>query len=362
MTRFPLESAHGGAEVQTMSLVKGLGVHGHAVAFLGSCPVLLEEMRAARLPSAELYIGPPPVTKWGAVSFLWRRRRMQKALIHALDQFSDLSAIVMLSLSEKLLLTEEAFNRGIRVLWVEHDRVGPWLTRSPYLRELRRLSSMALTVPVSELSREIYIALGWDPELVIAIPNGVDTERLGNQRKADARSSSKLLRLGCVARLTRDKGVDVLIDAVATIPEVSLEIIGEGREEATLRKLIRTSGAEDRITLRPTVPSIASFYISLDALILPSREHDPFGLVAAEAMSLGVPVIVTTACGIAGSLADGEDAIIVEPDSQGALQQGIRRLLDPSVRAAIGTRGKATVESLFSLEKMVERYEDVLAL
>src|SRR5262245_15941040 len=69
-TRFPLESRMGGAEVQTLVLMKGLRDRGHDVMFLGSCHVLLEETGKLRIENKKLKIGPPPVTKWHVVNFL----------------------------------------------------------------------------------------------------------------------------------------------------------------------------------------------------------------------------------------------------------------------------------------------------
>ena len=59
-TRFPLESAYGGAEVQTLSLMKGLRDRGHAIAFAGSCKTLLRLCREEGFPVIELRIGPRP--------------------------------------------------------------------------------------------------------------------------------------------------------------------------------------------------------------------------------------------------------------------------------------------------------------
>src|SRR3989344_897195 len=172
-TRFPFESRYGGAEVQTISLMKGLRDHGHAVAFTGSCPTLRRLCREENFPVVELDIGPPPVSKWTELSFLWRKQKMQQQLETLLEQFQSLDAICVLSLTEKILLTEAAVKRGTKVLWIEHDRIGPWLTKNPWLKILKQLSSKVTTVGVSKLSRDLYIGLGWDSARTIAIPNWV---------------------------------------------------------------------------------------------------------------------------------------------------------------------------------------------
>ena len=279
----------------------------------------------------------------------------------------------MLSLSEKLLLTEFAVKNGIKVFWIEHDRVGPWLTKNPWLSRLRTLSASAMTICVSELSRKIYIDLGWDPEKTVAIPNGIDVERFLPPPPAPPPSLPAArvekveggLRLGCVCRLSHEKGVDVLIQAVSGLPEVDLTIVGTGSDEGYLRKLIEQIHASEmldreRIRIISYIDDLGEFYRSIDALVLPSRDNDPFGLVAAEAMACGTPVIVTDQCGIAGHLRDGQDAIVCRADSDLALREAITRLMDASLRSRLSENGRATVKRAFSLSLMIDGYAALL--
>ncbi|MDD5623824.1 MAG: glycosyltransferase family 4 protein [Candidatus Peribacteraceae bacterium] len=360
-TRFPLESRYGGAEVQTLSLMQGLRSRGHAVAFLGSCPTLLDLCRKEGLPAAELSIGVPPVTKWGVALFFLRKKQMERKLAAALAELSDLKAICMLSLSEKLLLTPLARAHGIRILWIEHDGVGRWLTKNPWLPRLRELSQDVTTVVVSDLSRDLYLALGWDPAHVVSIPNGIDAERLVPTPYALSPTPQRTnLRLGCIARLTEDKGVDVLIDAVSDLPEVTLTIVGRGREEGYLHKIVFERRLSDRVSFVQDIPDIGTFYRSLDLFVLPSRTHDPFGLAAAEAMLLGIPAIVTDACGIARHVAAGKEALVVRADDAGALRDAIRSLFPREQRLALGHAGKCAALEKFTLERMTNAYEALL--
>ncbi|MDD5042003.1 MAG: glycosyltransferase family 4 protein [Candidatus Peribacteraceae bacterium] len=369
-TRFPLESRFGGAEVQTMSLLRGLRARKHAVAFLGSCETLLKLCWDEGILAAELSIGDPPVTRWSAVSFLWRKKRMQQQLCNAVQEFGPVDAIVMLSLTEKLLLTPFARERGIRVYWMEHDGVGRWLTKNPWLPRLKELARFVITITVSEMSRDLYRKLGWPAERVVAIPNGVDLRRCelpttGDQLPTQQDSGNSLghtsiLRIGTIARLTEDKGVDVLIEAVTDLPQVSLTIIGEGPEEGYLRKLMDERRLLDRVRIRPSVDDLGTFYASLDAFVLPSRSHDPFGLVAAEAMMLGIPTIVTDQCGIAGHLQAGQEALVVAADSAEELKSAIREMEQHDRRTALAHTGKRAARERFSLERMVDAYEKIL--
>lgn len=279
----------------------------------------------------------------------------------------------MLSLSEKLLLTDWAVAQGIKVFWVEHDRIGNWLRRNPWLKELLRLSTKVTTVCVSELSRKMYIELGFDASKVVAIANGIDMKRLeargqGSVNKIHSDHSSLTthhsLRLGCIARLSEEKGVDVLVAAMRSVPGATLQIVGTGRDEGYIRKLIAELAEHEsmqRIELRPSVESLADFYAGIDVLILPSRDHDPFGMVAAEAMMLGVPVIVTDACGIAGYLHAGENSEIAEADSIASLVQAIKKMEDGDHRLRLGKAGQLLAQKEFGIEKMVDRFEELLA-
>ena len=184
-TRFPLESSlNGGLENQTMCLMAELKKRGHEVEFLGSCRALIKRTEELRIKNYELRIGPPPVTKWSAASFLWRRKTMQKRLIQTLIKLtahsSQLTAIFMLSLSEKILLTDFAAKNGIKVFWIEHDRIGNWLKWNPWLKALKKASENATIICVSDLSKRLYEGLGFDPQRIVVIPNGVSIPRISS--------------------------------------------------------------------------------------------------------------------------------------------------------------------------------------
>jgi glycosyltransferase involved in cell wall biosynthesis len=264
----------------------------------------------------------------------------------------------LLSLSEKLLLTDACANRRMRVLWIEHDRVGRWLERNPWLGMLKRTARWATIVTVSHLSKRIYEWLGFDPDGIIAIPNGIETARLRLQEKP---KPNPHLRLGCIARLSPEKGVDVLLRALALVPEVSLELIGQGPQEASLRALAGSLGIAGRVTFITQHVDVREVYARIDALALPSNDHDPFGLAAGEAMMLGLPVIVTNACGIADYLGDNEDALVVPAGSAEALAAAITALQDAGTRERLGAAAQDTAEREFSVDAMIEAYEEALS-
>lgn len=364
-TRFPLESAQGGAEVQTVSLMKGLREKGHRVAFLGSCPVLTDwAVREGALAVRALDIGPPPVTKWSAIRFFWSRVWMRHALTRAFDaggpDGKPWDAVCMLSMTEKLLLTEHALAAGARVLWIEHDHIGRWFTHNPWMPRLARLSKRVHTITVSDASRYHYLHAGWPRERVIAIPNGIDADRIGPPKLNAQQCHPEYMHIGCVARLTKDKGVHILIEAMSALPDMRLSIVGSGRDSKMIKAAIQRSSARANIRILPMMDSIGDFYRSIDALVLPSIGHDPFGMVAAEAMFVGVPVIVTDACGIAGYLRSGTDAIVIHPNNAESLAEALQMLRSAHLRETIAAAARQTAHERFSADAMIRRYEEML--
>lgn len=346
-TRFPLESLFGGAEVQTLSLMKSLIARGHSVSFAGSCPVLSAESAKIGVDTSTVHIGKPPVTKWNALSFLWRKRAMKKALEQMLENYTDTPDVLcMLSLSEKILLTPFALKKGIKVLWIEHDSVGRWLQGNPWLSTIRKLSSSVTTICVSELSAGMYRTMGY--ENVHCIPNGVEPPAY-----TASVSNTTAITIGCIARLSPEKGVHVLRDAVQHLPNVTLIINGRGAQKIE---------ESPNIQIINRVHDIDDIYKKIDVLVLPSIENDPFGLVVAEAMLRNIPTICTTACGISKYIKSGENGLVVKAGSEVSLRDAIEILQDPETRDRIAASGKLLAETHFTVERMVDQYEELFSV
>lgn len=360
-TRFPLESAkRGGAENQTISLIQGLIKRGHEVSFLGSCTALLEALQEIDVPVVPLDIGEPPVSKKHVLTFFFRKKRMRSKMKNYLKSLQEKPDVIcMLSLSEKILLTPWALKKGMRVVWIEHDPVGSWLTLNPWRLQLMRLSKRVQTITVSDFSKRRYVSLGFPVQNIKAIPNGVP-EPKQTFTPSSALNTKNTFYIGCIARLAEEKGVDVLMRSVADLPNVHLHILGKGPEERELHDLAQSLQLHRRVKMTDWIDDIEEFFASIHMLALPSRTIDPFGLAAAEAMIRGIPVIVTDRCGISDYLTHKKDAFIVPAGNTSELRHAIWALSDPHIRANMGREGKKTAESAFSLERMIERYEEIL--
>jgi glycosyltransferase involved in cell wall biosynthesis len=145
----------------------------------------------------------------------------------------------------------------------------------------------------------------------------------------------------CAGRLAPRKGIDLLIEAVAihrreTGP-CTLWIIGDGPEREHLAELARMLGVEDSVAFLGTVdPSALKGALELcDALVFPTLQ-DLVGRVVVEALTVGVPVVVSPLTGAAGTVVrDGVNGLIVDPRDPRELARALARLAEPPTRLAL---------------------------
>ena len=355
ITRFPYESAtggYGGVETQTIDLVQHWVSLGHEVTFVGSDPVLLR----ALTPWAKTIACPGQaiVTAARVVASSWEQFTWPPRVLKIInEQHPDL--VVMLSFNEKIWLTNQ-LAPTTPVWWIEHERVGRWLTHNPWRKRYLAASANAEVITVSPLQAQQFHQLGIRHTHVI--PNGVALPPPRPPRQFTNRHP----RLGIVGRLTTEKGVDLAIKCLLHLlmewPQTTLDIIGTGREEHNLQELV------EQLNLRPHVhwlgalppDKIAEYYLEWDVLIAPARQLDTFGLVVAEGLSYGLPVVVSHQYGISGYLTDGEDAILINPTEQD-LKQGIGKAYAHRQTLSVGAQQTA---QRFTKEEMYRRYDTSL--
>jgi glycosyltransferase involved in cell wall biosynthesis len=167
--------------------------------------------------------------------------------------------------------------------------------------------------------------------------------------------------IGFVARLVEEKGVWVLLDALAGLPgEWRLHVIGSGPLGRPARRRAQQLGIADRITWEPSVPSleVAQRLRTFAVLVQPSltRRHwkEQFGRALVEAMACGVAVVGSTS----GEIGDviGDAGLLTPEGDVVCLRDALARLLgDPSLRRDLGQRGRERVVGLYTHERIAEQ-------
>jgi glycosyltransferase involved in cell wall biosynthesis len=192
------------------------------------------------------------------------------------------------------------------------------------------------------------------------VPNGVPLLQRPSAR-ADGGEAPPVA--GSLGRLVREKGFDVLLEALELVardrPGIRLRLGGEGPERAALEARAR----DLPVSLLGEVTDTASFLAGLDVFCLSSR-REGLPLALLEAMALGVPCVATDVGQVRAAL--GHAVLVVPPERPAALARALLDLADdPAARAALGERGRALVHGRYDVRAMAdstwELYEQVVA-
>jgi glycosyltransferase involved in cell wall biosynthesis len=156
-----------------------------------------------------------------------------------------------------------------------------------------------------------------------------------------------------VSRLTAQKGVDVAIRALPSLPgDIVLVVLGEGPERESLEQLARELGIERRVFLLGRVPDVAAWLRRADVFVHPAR-WEGFGLAVLEAMLAGLPVVATNVSSLPELVVDRKTGVLVVPDDPVALAAAIPSALE---EPGLGTAGLERAHAEFSVARMADRH------
>lgn len=256
---------------------------------------------------------------------------------------------------------------GARVALFRHWHDAPVRFRSRDLLS-RRTDRFIL---VSRFHREDYRRQGMNVDRASVLYNPIDTGRFrpSAAARADARArlgfSDSDIVVGYVGRMIAAKGILTLAEAAERFlpAEASARMlwVGDGEDAATLRSRIASSDAS-RHRFLGWEADLTALYPSLDILAVPSLYPEPFGRVSVEAQAAAVPVVTSLAGGLPETFVPDETGIGVEPGDAGGLAAAILALVrDPERRRRMGTAGRDWACARFSLERVAEDFEHLLA-
>jgi len=208
-------------------------------------------------------------------------------------------------------------------------------------------------------------------ENLVNIPNGVDVERFAPLKGADHQASKNICFVG---RIEAQKGLDSLMEAMAIIISrdsgVTLTLVGEGQERATLEDLARRRSLAQHVVFIGFDENVLPYYHSARVFVLPSRSEGMSSSLL-EAMSCGLPVVVTTVGGNRemvdwGSAPEAipvsqykiaDCGILVNPEDSRGLAGALSKLLeDTTLVNQLGERARTHMCSRYSQENIVNDY------
>lgn len=202
------------------------------------------------------------------------------------------------------------------------------------------------------MRNEVISSLGVDEGKIVQFRCGpsLDASPVAPPARRSANPCVSLLYLG---RLAPEKGVDILIEAFAGLKArgsaATLRVVGSGPLIGQLRAQVAAAGIVAWVEFEPFIASsavLADVMASADAVIVPSQ-FEPYGLVAAEALCLGVPVIVSSETGLTEIARNGEYGEIF---TAGSVQDLLHKLIAVEEDLA-AARAKAALGQRFYLDR-----------
>ncbi len=224
----------------------------------------------------------------------------------------------------------------------------------------------------SRATAEAYRTNGGKQELIRVIPNGfsISLFRAGPLWPERPRGvpAGDFPLIGLFGRITRWKGQDVLIKALAQLPGVHGLIVGEAvfTEEdrdfgEELRRLATDLGVAERIHFLGFCPEIVPLLSRVDLVAHCSTSPEPFGRVIVEAMLAGRPVVAAKAGGVLEIIKDNQTGLLVEPGNPQALARAIQNLLEnPNLATALGESAKREAEQRFGLNQVLLQWNQCI--
>jgi glycosyltransferase involved in cell wall biosynthesis len=166
-----------------------------------------------------------------------------------------------------------------------------------------------------------------------------------------------------VAVLRPPKGIDRLIRAMAqladTDPALTLLIVGDGDERATLEGLAAKLGISDRVIFAGFRDDVHALLQVAELFVLPTL-WEALPTVLMEAMAAGLPIVASNVGGIPDMVRDGVEGVLVEKDNVPALADAIQIIMgDETLRSAMARAARARVEAEFSLPIQAGKLADL---
>ena len=266
-----------------------------------------------------------------------------------------------------------------RLVGSTHGHETGWAAAPVARQLLRRIArTLDVTTYITGYTRDkLRGALGPDARLARVSP-GVDIERFSPDvdgaavRRAHGLDGRTVI--GCISRLVPRKGQDVLIAAMPQIraahPDAVLFLVGSGRDQARLQRLVQRAGVGEHVVMTGSAPTreLPAYYAATDIFAMPCRTRkrgldvEGLGMVYLEAAATGKPVVAGNSGGAPEAVINGETGFVVaDPRSVQAVAEPIIRLLnDTALAARLGGRGREWVREQWTWRRQADLLKELL--
>jgi glycosyltransferase involved in cell wall biosynthesis len=344
----------GGAEISLKHLVTNVS-HEINIIVVGTCQVVVDTIAYHRPQVSQVVL--PAKGFPSLIAHLRTLHRLNPDLVH-LNICTPWECAM--GLFAALTLPNARVVRVDQLPLRTTDAVKLWRTRA---LSLRVDAHVAVGVASARRMEDFY-ALGRGT--VMSIPNCVPDIALNPSVSGEGLGvgcgrtcTDEKLIIGSIGRLDAMKGHDILLRAIAQLDGVRVVILGEGGQRVALEKLAVELGVSDHVQLLGWVDNPQAYLPTFDIFAMPSRSEG-FPLAIVEAMLAARPVVATRVGSIPEAVIDGETGLLVDKDDVEGLTVALRCLRDDSeLRFRLGQKGRSVAECQFTVEHMVNSYEQL---
>jgi glycosyltransferase involved in cell wall biosynthesis len=171
--------------------------------------------------------------------------------------------------------------------------------------------------------------------------------------------------LGCIGSFEKRKGQIVLLEALSSLaagplPDIHLMLVGEGPDEAQLKRKVQRLGLDGCVSFHPFTPAPELIYPNLDITVLPSLSKEGLPNVLLESLAMQVPVVASQLGGVSEAVIDGQTGYAVVPGDPEELVHAIVRLwTDQRTYQRMRVQGRELVVEKYNKEKQFERFRNL---
>jgi glycosyltransferase involved in cell wall biosynthesis len=348
----------GGPATHGPDFARFLRDHGHDVHVVTMSDA---EPSERPVPVRAVSRGRPFVVRYPEVAVVAARLAREADVVYASATYAAAAAAATVTRTPLVakLVSDPAYERARRyglfagTLEAFQRPTHPWNTVLKRLRTQSMRRARRIVVPSTYLAS---IAGGWGLEaarievLVNPAPPPVEVEPV----------SLPPGTFVFVGRLTEQKALHVLLDAVAQVDGARLEILGDGPERGRLEK--HAAALDGRVVFRGALPrdAVLAHLAGARAAVLSSAwENLPHAAV--EALAVGTPVVSTAVGGVPEVVHDGENGLLVPPNDANALARAIREVLDDdSLHERLAAATRPSVAAI-GRDAVYGRLEQILA-
>lgn len=205
---------------------------------------------------------------------------------------------------------------------------------------------------------DYLIRNGWPEDKAHYLPNFVSEERSApypRDKVFTPRNAPLLLAMG---RMHENKAFDILLQALARVPNAYLWLAGDGPLKKDLEAMAEKLAVKSRVRFLGWRDDTAALFAACDLFICPSR-HEPLGNVVVEAWAQGVPVVATDSLGPGTLIKHMETGVLTPVDDAPTMARAIKHVLaDEGLSDHIARAGRAAYEQNFTEAAVIKKYLD----